>query len=124
MQHMIPIPAVPHDHTPVRTTPEFTDATTITIDVTAWTTAPTSGGLIERWNAASRSGDVTSRGFYSSELNRLERVSAAIAAGNLTMARSELDTFIAHLEDRAPKPITDAAAAELAAYARAVRAAL
>lgn len=99
-------------------------ATTIIVDTTAWTSAPTIGGLIERWNAASRSGEITSRGFYTSELNRLERVAAAIAAGNLTTARSELDTFIAHVEDRAPKPITDAAAAEIGAYARAVRATL
>ena len=94
---------------------------TVTIDAAQWTTAPNINGLITLWKTTFTEGSITTRGFYVSELNRLERVQNAIATGNTATAIAELDTFIAHVEDRAPKPITDTAAATVAAYARSVR---
>lgn len=97
---------------------------TVNIDATQWTTAPSITGLITLWKAAFTDGSINTRGFYVSELNRLERVQKALNSGDTQTAITELDTFIAHVEDRAPKPITDPAALKIATYARTVRATL
>jgi hypothetical protein len=53
--------------------------------------------LREMWGAAEASGAVAPFGVYVSESNRLERVERAIATGDLSRARAELDTFIQHV---------------------------
>ncbi|WP_404387793.1 NEW3 domain-containing protein [Humibacillus xanthopallidus] len=53
--------------------------------------------LREMWAAAEASGAIAPFGLYVAESNRLERVERAIATGDLSRARAELDTFIQHV---------------------------
>lgn len=58
---------------------------------------PNATTLLEMWQAAESTGAVAPFGLFVSESNRLERIDIAVTAGNLTKARSDLDTFIEHV---------------------------
>ena len=53
--------------------------------------------LQQMWKAAQDTGAVSPFGLYVSESNRLERVARAITGGDAATARTQLDTFIAHV---------------------------
>ncbi len=83
---------------------------------------PNADTLIRRWQQALAAGDITNRGLYTSELNRLERVQGLVDAGDIGGALEELDRFVEQVLARVG--IEQSAAEAIADYARSVQSAL
>jgi hypothetical protein len=75
--------------------------------------------VIDRWTAARSEGAITDQAVYDTGLARLQRADSAARDGNLPIARSEIQGFIADVTSVIPAKLTPGVAAEVLARAGA-----
>lgn len=91
------------------------------LDASEWLGGPaTIETLIRSWDREREAGEIPGTGLYTSERQRLERIRQHVGDGDVAAARSELDRFLAHVEQQTPAAISDAASTRIRAYAARV----